>query len=292
MTPLVLVLLAAGAARAEPLAQGFESLRAGLSARPAAMGSLIDARARGAWFRKVQGPEDAWGYGIRAEGVLPSFHHDPERRFDRAGDWRSGPLDRASVYVGLGSASTEVDAGLVWSAVLDSRGLPTGEFAYRVFWRAAPEGWGHPEKGSDEDLYLRPGEAFAMTLRARGDGTARLDIRRRRDGRLFTRIFPVAGLLSRPRSFKRVHSIDQFRIEEGERVGNERHPAAPTAAWLEGGRWTQTHLLTPEGWRPLTGARATEIRGIDAAARYRDIFAAGALEPDGGEPMVVLPPRR
>lgn len=292
MTP-ALVLLLAASVRAEPLASGYEQLRAGLAARPQAIASLIDARARGAWFRKVRGPYDHEGYGIRAEGVLPSFTPDPERRFDRPGDWRSGPLDRASVYVGLGSDAAEVDAGLSWSAVLDGRGLPTGEFAYRVFWRAAPEGWGHPEKGSADDLYLRPGEGFAITLRAREDGTARLDIKRKRDGRLFTKVFPVSGLLSRPRAFKRVHSIDQFKVVDGERVGNERDAAAPTHAYLDSGRWTQTHLLTPRGWMPLTGGRATEIRGIDAASGYQAIFAAGgALEPDGGEHMLVVPPAR
>lgn len=293
MTTPLLVLLLAAAARAEPLASGFQQLRAGLGARPRPIASLIDARARGAWFRKVQGPYDREAYGIRAEGVLPAFTPDPERLFDRPGDWRSGPLDRASVYVGLGSDRTEVDAGLVWSAVLDGRGRPTGEFAYRIFWRAAPEGWGHPAKGSADDLYFRPGEGFIMTLRAREDGTARLDIKRRRDGRLFTKVFAVSGLSSRPRAFKRVHSIDQFRVEAGERVGNERHPAAPTAAYLDGGRWTRAQLLTPRGRLPLTGARATEVRGIDAATRYQAVFAtAGSLEPDGGEPMLVVPPAR
>lgn len=293
MTKAALVLLLASAsASAEPLGAGFETLRADLAARPAPPRSLIDTKARGAWFRKLQGPSDETGYGIRAEGVLPEFHADAERRFDAPGDWRSGPLDRADVYIGLGSDASEVDAGLIWSQVLDGRGLPTGEFAYRIYWRARPEGWGHPEKGSEDDLYFRSGERFAMTIRAREDGTARLDIRRPRDGRLFTKVFPVAGLLSRPRSFKRVHSIDQFRIEGGERVGNERYPAQPTRAWLDGGEWTSTHLLTPQGWQPLTGARATEIRGIDAATRYRAIFATGEPGPSGGEPMLVVPPAR
>lgn len=292
MTTPLIVLLLASSVRAEPLASGFEQLRAGLAVRPRAVHSGIDTKALGAWFRKVEGPYDHSGYGIRAEGVLPAFHADPARRFDRAGDWRSGPLDRADVYIGLGSEATEVDAGLIWSAVLDGRGLPTGEFAYRVYWRAAPEGWGHPKKGTPEDLYLRPGEGFAMTLRAREDGSARLDIKRKRDGRLFTKVFPVAGLLQRPRSFKRVHSIDQFHVEGEERVGNERTGAEPTSAYLEGGRWTQTHLLTPQGWMPLAGARATEVRGVESAVAYRSIYAAESIEADGGEPMLVVPPAR
>ncbi len=288
MTTTSFVLLLAAAASAQPLAQDFESARAGLS-RPATMRSVVDPKASGAWFRKVESVEGL-GHGLRAEGVLPSFRADPGRDFVAPGDWRSGPLDRASVYIGLGSRVSEVDAGLGWSPVLGADGRRTGAYAYRIFWRAAPHGWGQPDKGTPDDLYFEPGERFVMTITARADGTARLDIRRPRDGRSFTKVFPVAGLDLRELAFKRIHSIDQFRVVDGKRDGNEGHPAAPTTARLEGGRWDAVSVLTAAGVRPLAGADAIEVRSRDTAASYRALFAAGAPSAEGGEPMLVVPP--
>jgi hypothetical protein len=289
VTTTAFVVLLAAAASAQQLPQDFESVRAGLARPTAALRTVVDRKASGAWFRKVESVEGV-GHGLRAEGVLPDFRADPRRDFVAPGDWRSGPLDRASVYIGLGSRAAEVDAGLGWSPVLGADGRRTGAYAYRIFWRAAPHGWGQPEKGTPDDLYFEPGERFVMTVTAREDGTARLDILRPRDGRSFTKVFPVARMRLAELSFKRIHSIDQFRVVGKARDGNEGHPAAPTAARLEGGRWDAVAVLTREGPRPLAVDLAVEVRSPDTDARYRALFAAGAPSADGGEPMLVVPP--
>lgn len=281
-----------------------------LAAVPASAGDLEKASgsaaaivetARGAWFRKVVSPEGAAFEGIEAWGVLPKPVFDPAREHRAApGEdaYKSGPLDRPDVYLGLHADGAEVDAGLIWDHVYGADGLDTGEFAYRVYWRTSKGGWQNPAVGAGDNIYLRPGDRFALTLRTLPDGSARLSVRRAgKDGASAGFQFPVPGLLTedgslKPLSFKRVHSIDQFRLEGGLRRGNEGRPALATRTTLRGGRWEGAHLLKADGSRAaFAGGLATVARGVDAAGRYGAVFPAAGVGRGGAEEMRILPPR-
>lgn len=263
--------------------------------------SAIVEKARGAWFRKVVSPEGAAFEGLEAWGVLPKPSFDPAREHRAApGEdaYKTGPLDRPDVYLGLHADGAEVDAGLIWDRVYDRDGRDTGEFAYRVYWRTSKGGWSNPAVGAPDNLYLRPGERFALTLRASPDGSARLSVRRAgADAASAGYQFPVPGLIAedgslKPLSFKRVHSLDQFRLEGGRRRGNEGRPALPTRTTLEGGRWEGARLLRPDGSRAaLAGGLATVARGVDAAGRYGAVFPGAGVGKGGAEEMRILPPR-
>jgi hypothetical protein len=281
-----------------------------LAAFPASAGEFEDApanasvlveRARGAWFRKVVGPRGNGFEGIEGWGVLPEPSFDPAREHAAApGEeaYKTGPLDRPDVYLGLSADGAEVDAGLIWDHVYDASGRDTGEFAYRVYWRTSKGGWRNPEAGAADDLYLRPGDRFALTLRARPDGSARLSVRRAgRDAASAAYACAVPGLVAadgtlKPLAFKRVHSIDQFRLEGGLRRGNEGRPALLTRTKLGGGRWEGAQLLGADGSRrALAGGLATVARGADASSRYGSVFPEAGVGAGGAEEMVVLPPR-
>jgi hypothetical protein len=256
---------------------------------------------RGAWFRKVVAPAGSEFEGVEGWGVLPKPVFDPAREHRAApGEdaYKTGPLDRPDVYLGLHADGAEVDAGLTWDHVYDASGRDTGEFAYRVYWRTVGGGWHNPAVGAADNLYLRPGDRFALTLRANPDGTARLSVRRAgRDGASAGYTFPVPGLIAaggglKPLSFKKVHSIDQFRVVGGLRSGNEGHDALPTRARLGGGRWEGAHLLRPDGSRrPFSGGLAVVARGVDAADRYGAVFPVAGVGEGGAEEMLILPPR-
>lgn len=95
----------------------------------------------------------------------------------------------------------------------------------------------------------------------------------------------LAGVLAKdgslkPFSFKRIHSIDQFRLEGGRRRGNEGRAALPTRTALRGGRWEGARLLKADG-----------ARGVDAAGRYGKVFPGAGVGRSGDEEMLILPPR-
>ncbi len=256
----------------------------------------IDPAARGAWFRKVESAAGVSARGIEAWGVLPKPSFDPAREHEAASGeeaYKSGPLDRPDVYVGLGADGAEVDAGLIWDHVYGADGRDTGKWAYRVYWRTSRGGWRNPEPGASDDIYLEPGERFALTLTVAPDGTSRLAVRRagrRAAARAYE--FPVPGLSGKPFAVKRVHSIDQFRLEGGKRKGNEGRAAIPTAASLSGGRWEGAHLLLEDGERrALAGSAATVVRGPDAASIYSSVFPSAGVGEGGSEEMSVYPPR-
>lgn len=275
-------------------AKAAESARKAQAARPQV---VSDPHAKGAWFRKVVGP--AGGYdGIEAWGVLPkpSFDHERDHRLAPGEpDYMSGPLDRPDIYVGLSGPGVEVDAGLTWDHVHGPDG-PTGKMAYRVYWRTKGGGWKNPVAGAPNDLYLRPGDRFALTLRANLDGTVRLAVRRAgKRGAAEAYEFPVPGLVEggklKPVAFKRVHALDQFYEDGGRRKGNEGRDAARTKTTLTGGAWEGTHLLNGEERTALSGALVTVVRGPDGADAYGTIFPSAGVGPGGSEEIAVLPPK-
>lgn len=297
---LLLIAAAAASAQSDLNANVAEALDAAhaASARPAV---IVDAGALGAWFRKIASADSTAFDGIAASGVLPQPKFDPGRMHAPAQgekEFTAGPLDSPGVYIGAHAQGREVDAGLKWDHRYDASGADTGLFAWRVFWRVrSPDGnipWANPKPGSPEDLYLKPGERFAMTLTVRPDGTARLDVRGE-SGDTYA-VFPLdgfwAGPTRLPRRFKRVHSIDQFviRAEDGHRVGDEGRPAVPTRAVLEGGRWDAATLLGAKN-APLAGVLAVEWRGPDSEANYGKIFPGAFVDAAGGDEIVVMPPQ-
>lgn len=296
MIPLLPLTLAAAG-----FAQSLEDAR--VPSAPQRPAVVEDARALGAWFRKVTSVESTGDDAITAEGVLPQFHADASRMHSPAageGAYTEGALDSPGVYLGAHADRREIDAGLKWDHRYDSTGRDTGAWAWRLFWRTAAPGanvWRNPKPGSAQDIYFEPGQRFAMTLAVRKDGTARLDARGAGDGApAATAVFPIDGFWDAtgkplPRTFKRVHSIDQFGVgADGKRAGLEGRPAVPTRAFVEGGRWESVGLLGAKPG-PLTGARAVEVRGPDSSAKYRAIYPSSDPDAAGGEDIVIVPPR-
>jgi hypothetical protein len=296
---LLLIAAVAASAQSDLDANVAAALDAALSAsaRPSV---VVDPGALGAWFRKIASTDSIAFDGITASGVLPQPKFDPARMHEPAKgekEFTGGPLDSPGVYIGAHAPGREADAGLKWDHRYDAQGGDTGLFAWRLFWRtASPHSnvWANPKPGSPEDLYLKPGERFAMTLMVRPDGTARLDVRG--EGGDTYAVFPLDGFWDGakrlPRTFKRVHSIDQFviRASDGHRIGDEGRPAVPTRAVLEGGRWDAATLLGAKK-APLTGGLAVEWRGPDSAANYGKIYPGAFVDAAGGDEIVILPPR-
>lgn len=279
-----LLLIAANAASAQTELEGtfaaaLDSVRSA-SARPAV---VLDEKARGSWFRKVSSV-DALAYdGVTGWGTLPTPTFDPDREHAPApgeGAFTAGPLDNPGVYLGARADGTEIDAGLKWDHRYGPDGRDTGDYAWRMFWRvASPNGnvWANPKPGSAQDVYFLPGQRFAMTLRVRPDGTARLDVRGAAGGRGTHAEFAAPGFWDGaarlPRRFKRVHAIDQFfdRPEDGRRAGDEGLPSLPTRAALTDGRWDGVALLGAKR-AALAGALAVQWLGPDEVAGYGRIF--------------------
>jgi hypothetical protein len=302
MLPALLLIAAATASAQGTLEGDFSTaLDAARSAssRPAV---FVDEHALGSWFRKISSVDTSSFDGITGWGNLPQPSFDPARMHEPAAGeaaYTAGPLDNPGVYVGAHSAGCEVDAGLKWDHRYDAEGRDTGTFGWRVFWRVASGGgnvWANPKPGSAADIYLFPGDRFAMTLRVREDGTASLDVRGSGAGAPSVhQVFPAGGFWEGgtrlPRRFKRVHAIDQFVLRaDGRRIGDEGRPAVPTRSVLQDGRWDGVSLLGNKTV-PLAGALAIEWRGPDAAAGYERIFPGAFVDGAGGESMVVTPPQ-
>lgn len=288
----LLALAAAAAAQTFDPSGAVQDLSRTAAARPAV---IVDAGSIGSWYRKIASTDGTDYDGISASGVMPFPAFDPARMHRASSGeaaYTEGPLDNPGVYIGAHAQGREVDAGYKWDHRYDAQGRDTGEFAWRLFWRvAAPAGhtWRNPPIGSAQDVYLKPGEPFTLTLTVLPGGMARFDA-----GDV-TVAFPLNGFFDGarrlPRRFKRVHAIDQFRVgPDGSRKGNEGSVAVPTRATLEGGRWDSVELFGPDRV-PLTGRRAIEWRGGDCADSYADVFTNAAPNAAGGEPIVVHPRR-
>jgi len=261
---------------------------------------VVDQRSTGAWYRKLISPESPGFDGIKTAGVLPAPSFDPGRMHTPAPSekdkpWTEGPLDSPSVYVGAHGATTEVDAGLKWDHVHDASGADTGQYAWRVFWRVSDAGkntWHNPAPGASDDVYLLPGDKFWMNLAVGADGKAVFAVTG--GGQHFATSFALTGLTrsgaAAPRSFKRVHSIDQFLERDGVRRGNEGAAAIPTRARVRGGRWITAAIASEGKEIPLTGRLASDVRGGDEAALYPAVFPTAGVDPRGGEKIDIAPP--
>ncbi|HBA60272.1 MAG TPA: hypothetical protein DCZ92_05560 [Elusimicrobia bacterium] len=306
-------------------------------AKPATSGCSKSAKYNfgGAYFRKLVTHEDPAIVGIQAEGTLPLIAFDEARYYtDTEGnDYKTGPLDRPSVYTGASSPSNELDCGLGWDRVYlstrtavmvapdgghyqlaldksvlfgpDGGKLASGSaavtamesslklkplMAFRPFWRTTgmekPD-WHNPPLGAKNNIYFYPGERIKMALNYIGGGKFRLYVSAQ--GRDFSVTFAQKGF-ERTRSFKRINSIDQFRLENGKRVGNEGHDVVPTKTRVTGASWSTTSILLGSGAAvPFSGTHCVEQRGRDTNARYSEIFRSSGWTPAGGETLDITP---
>jgi hypothetical protein len=310
--------------------EGFQQLHS--QTAPATMPGIacdtpfrVETHGRGAYFRKVESLASLTDAGIRGQVVLPSVEFDSTRFLTPAPGqpaYWEGPLDRPDVYMGAHTSAKEVDAGVTWDRVYDEQGrpaftdLPSGsdgrdpshrfsvaeldgkklqpDFAFRPYWRTTlgnGNQWHNPPV--NDPYYFYPGETLVMTLRARGDGTMRLDIRTTGGtGRHFTTVFQQDGFDAKTsRSFKRAVSIDQFRIVNGARQGNEGQDVQPTGTKVHGAQWSEVTLLDAQGATYLGGSNCQEAAGPDTMKDYANIFSI-ILGENGGETLDITPPHQ
>jgi hypothetical protein len=86
------------------------------------------ARDTGAYYRKVVSEERSSVRGLTAVAILPRIDFDPDRHFvaeEGLDYYKTGPLDRPSVYLGGHGHGRELDAGLTWDRVYDAEGRAT-----------------------------------------------------------------------------------------------------------------------------------------------------------------------
>jgi hypothetical protein len=259
----------------------------------------VDAKARGAYFRKVESLPSRDTHGIRVVVKLPSTSFDASRNYvspHGEDDYRNGPLDHPSVYVGGNAAGHEVDVGLTWDHVHGGSKRGRDDAAFRAFWRTTNERneWHQPEAGSADDVYFRSGDVVVITLVEVGVDTLRIDIRKEGDAvDGLSRTFTQQGFgRGEPATFKRVSSIDQFTVDaRGERVGLEGHDVLATHTTARGAQWRSVDLLDAHGNMlfAIACSNAVEVRGSDTAPRYDTIFTRSAPTANGSESVDIVP---
>jgi hypothetical protein len=228
-----------------------------------------------------------------------------DRVYDRAGrpvftDLASGTdgNDEAHRFVAADADGETVMVNALGRRAAEGAAL-VPDFAFRPFRRGAA-GWGNPEVGSPDNVYLYPGEAFTMTLQISAAGAVRLDIRAESGGqgtgggggwRHHTWKGSEPGLREGGTLLvKRVNAIGQFRVVDGRRSGNEGHAVIPTAALAVGACWRRSASLAARDRRvPLAGRNAVAVAGADTAPVYASVFRLSGLEADGGECIDIVP---
>jgi len=321
---------------------------------------LLPQAFTGAYYRKIGSPASSEFFGIRAEGVLPSFQLDPTRYFvepaavttDREGinHFRTGPLDRPSIYLGGNGSGHELDAGLCFDRVYDENGEPTftndpsgchggdeaklfarigrklvdgtgklirddvsweelgglgfrPNFAFRPFYRTTnhlvdeegkpiPE-WFNPKPGAMDNLYFFPKDPIVMAIRVLGKERVRLDIRTQDSKRAFHVIFRALGFAPFvAHSFKRVNAVDQFRVENGKRVGNEKQPLIHTKTRVTEAVWSRVFLLNSkdEQFKALSGPNFLQAFPAQLERVFEAVFQSQASDAEialGGETLSI-----
>jgi hypothetical protein len=164
------------------------------------------------------------------------------------------------------------------------------ELAFRPFWRTTGMGepsWHNPQVGAPDNVYFYPGEKIKMAVNFVDGGRFRLEISA--GERSFSVTFAQKGFQGK-RAFKRINSIDQFRLVDGVRQGNENREVIPTKTRVTGALWTSTAVLRGSAApAAFTGVNCMEQRGRDTAARYADIFRASGWTDNGGESLDIIP---
>lgn len=303
--------------------------------------------AHGAYFRKVTSSASTAYRAIHVVGSLPRVVIDRERWFqtDLAGEeWKNGPLDRPSLYLGGRASGVEVDAGLTWDRVYDDQGRATWtdelesgsdgdepehrfivlasgavesaegvprpegmtglieNFAFRAFWRANGL-WANPPVGSELNKYYYPGQGFRMQIRTAAAGL--LELTMNDDGpmdehgqtaKFIQQTFDAPGWgVGAAQLFKRVNSIDQFTVIDGERVGLETADldVLPTHTRAINGEFLIVRLLGAQGvLEGYLDCAQPAVVGSDLIleAQYENIFLLYAQNEMGGERSIIVPP--
>jgi len=175
------------------------------------------------------------------------------------------------------------------------------DLAFRPFWRTIVRRngtnvnrWANPEPGDPGFQFFYPGERFTMTLETVRRDTMRLRIASLDDTAAVTdETFEQSGFgEGSGASFKRVNSIDQFRVlSNGAKKGNEGNPAIATATRVKGGRWDDFYLLEGGTRVPFTGSSFVEKReGEFSSSEFNSIFHRSGFNSAGGEALDIDPP--
>lgn len=185
--------------------------------------------------------------------------------------------------------------------VFDGEVVPN--FAFRPFWRtifAGKNTWRNApvvSTGSQpRNVYFYPGDAFEIELRVVGLHNIFFKVARPGEGEEGSCQITFAQDRfgeGAAQSFKRVNSIDQFRlINDGgalARKGNENQIVLPSKTTARNATWTSFTLLRETAEIPFSGQFFTEVRGSDTNANYKDIFKVSGSNADGGETLSIIP---
>ena len=207
---------------------------------------------------------------------------------------RSDGGDRAHQFYVEDNGTVKSEAGAVRAAKLQDL---RENFAFRPYWRVSrPDNtWHNPPKGTPENVYLYPGEIFRMQIRTAGKNQLRLNVNGA-GGKSFEVTFDALGWgVGADQQWKRVHSIDQFTVSGGKRVGleSQHSDVLKTATHLKDMRWDEVTLLDSNGNEAgVLDCKAQAIRGVDTIfqSNYTAIFAVSNQDARGGESASTTPP--
>ena len=122
----------------------------------------------GAYYRKVITPASAANLGIYSRsGTIPEFAEDANRYFiqesdgitgnslSEMNDYRTGSLDRPSIYLGGRSSNIEIDAGLAWNRVF---AVISGESSARATWTTEADA----SSRADQYIIIQSGSQYTV----------------------------------------------------------------------------------------------------------------------------------
>lgn len=157
-------------------------------------------------------------------------------------------------------------------------------FAFCPFYRTST--W-----NPTQDVFFMPGELVTIKLTHKKN-TFRLAITS--DSVSFIKEFTRKGYnqWAKGYSFKRINAIDQFRVVDGKRKGNEGpgvKTIPTTTSALQGG-WESAYLLDVEGkGTPFQSPFCIQTRGQDTLEKYDQIFNSSGINSSGGEFLDIRP---
>lgn len=174
-------------------------------------------------------------------------------------------------------------------------------YGFRPYWRTIHQQqntWHNPpiiRTGSQPlNVYLFPGQVFEMSLRVVGLHQLTFKVGAP-GGEVCQVTFPQDRFgEGASQSFKRVNSIDQFRLVYSDgawvRKGNEREIVIPTLTTAKAAEWEFFNLIRSDGTEiPFAGQNFTEVRGGDTHSRYADIFKISNQNAQGRETLSITP---
>ena len=235
------------------------------------------------WDRVWNAPKQ----GSFTDKTRASDDRDPSKRYFE--DTRNG---QPVVLDGTGAVRAEGQAQV--TTFLADKQM---DFAFRPFIRDSQGHWITPQPpGSANDRYFYPGEDIKMTLTSVDATHLQLEVDLVGSDYSYKQVFAQDGFGpgTQP-SFKRVNSIDQFRLVTGPdgkpaRKGNEGRSVIPTSTVLSDADWNKASMLTREGGQvPMVGQQFTEVAGSDVFSHYDQIFKVSPTTSQGGEEITIDP---